>query len=112
MATESSFSIPIIMLDASTIDSHNPPAAPDMKSNCEHVSMELCGQTEDCGKDSDEYAKQINDELTKAVKNMFTQKKNQQPSRKQASANICGNCRIVVDSDSFYFHISRCKPNY
>ncbi|KAJ2596163.1 hypothetical protein GGF39_003558, partial [Coemansia sp. RSA 1721] len=53
MATESSFSIPIIMLDASTIDSHNPSAAPDMKSNCEHVSMELCGQTEDCGKDSD-----------------------------------------------------------
>ncbi|KAJ2882629.1 hypothetical protein FB639_002345, partial [Coemansia asiatica] len=97
MATETSFNIPTIILDNTLISPRNESVDLDKRNNDEEeASMELFSQTEDNQKIQDECAKQINDELTKSVKNMFKQKKRQQPDKRHTTANICGICRQVV----------------
>ncbi|KAJ1823863.1 hypothetical protein LPJ56_002915 [Coemansia sp. RSA 2599] len=115
MATQTSFNIPAIILETSTANRHEPSADAREKNKANDNSMELCDMVEDDDKDEDsksECTKQIDEELTKAVENMFKQKKTRQPNRNQMTASICGSCRQVVERDQFYFHISRCKSHF
>ncbi|KAJ1849588.1 hypothetical protein LPJ73_003699, partial [Coemansia sp. RSA 2703] len=69
--------------------------------------MTVCKPSEESSDVTEEDTeRQINDELTKSVAEMFKAKK--QLARPRVQANICSKCNGIVYGDAYSYHISRC----